>query len=217
MTTHKMSITEALNELKVLDKRIEKAVSDVSSNRTPFVVCYASNAPVNFEEMETKVKAAYESIQDLIGYRNAIKRAVTLSNAKTAVVIDGKEMTVAEAIDVKSVMLPHYHRLLDRMISDARQAMNSHKKISDDVRASALRIIEAMNKGAASAVTENGTTENAVFNDYVEKNQPKMINPIKIEDEIDRLSDFITEFETRIDTTLAVCNAQTQIEFTTEK
>ena len=48
------------------------------------------------------MKSSYDKATDLIKRREAIKRAVVLSNAVTKVTVADKEYTVAEAIEMKN-------------------------------------------------------------------------------------------------------------------
>lgn len=101
MTTETMTIHKALCELKTLDSRIKKAIEGsvfVFANKH-------SNAKVpgkTISAYSDEVKSAYQSACDLVARRDAIKRAVTLSNATTKVTIGGQEYTIAEAIEMKT-------------------------------------------------------------------------------------------------------------------
>ena len=86
MTTEKKSIHKALTELKVISQRIEKAI-----NNSQFIVANKhSNTKIcgrTIQQYSDKVKSEYQSIVDLIARRDAIKRAITHSNAVTDIVI----------------------------------------------------------------------------------------------------------------------------------
>ena len=94
-----MTIHKALSELKTLGDRINSAMEEAT-----FVVANKhSNAKIGGQSIAEFSQAAQQSLQSvmtLINRRNAIKRAVTRSNAETMVNINGKEYTVAEAIDM---------------------------------------------------------------------------------------------------------------------
>jgi hypothetical protein len=96
-----MSVHRALRELKTLDKRINNSLQSID-----FVVDVVGNKqPKGYnkvEDYENEVKSKYTQIQDLIKLRNLIKREIILSNATTKITINNIEMTVAEAIEMKS-------------------------------------------------------------------------------------------------------------------
>ena len=100
-TTEKMSIHKALAELKLLDNRIMSAIK----NGTYCVANKHSNDKikgVSIEEYKKIMQGDYDKATDLIKRRNAIKRAIVLSNAVTKVKINDIEYTVAEAIEMKN-------------------------------------------------------------------------------------------------------------------
>ena len=97
----KISITEALNELKLYDSKIMKAITNAK-----LVGAAKKSADkvgvVKKEDFEERAKASYQSVTDLIANRNTLKSAIVKSNAVTEVTINGKTMTVAEAIERKN-------------------------------------------------------------------------------------------------------------------
>ena len=101
MTHEKMTVHKALAELKTMDARIEKEIHRgiyVTFNRH-------SNQKINGVSIGAfcdDMKSHYNSVAALILRRNALKRAVVLSNARTEVEIAGQKYTVAEAIDMKN-------------------------------------------------------------------------------------------------------------------
>ena len=101
MTVEKMTIHEALSELKILGSRIEREIAYAN-----FVITNKhSNDKINgqsIDEYKTNVSSIYQKIRDLIRRRTAIKKAVVKSNAITEVTIGDETMTVAEAIEYKN-------------------------------------------------------------------------------------------------------------------
>lgn len=79
----KMLVTQALNELKLLDDRINKAINDavlvIAAKRSEKKV----NPNLTKEDFEIRAKAGYQSVLDLIERRKKIKAAVVTSNAVT--------------------------------------------------------------------------------------------------------------------------------------
>lgn len=132
MTTEKMTVHKALCELKTLDSRIQKCMQ-----QNPFVFAnkHANSkvAGVSVGDYCKEVQASYQSANDLIARRDAIKRAVTLSNATVKVTIGGKEYTVAEAIELKNHGVPLKQMLLKKLDSDNRRARMEADKNNGDV------------------------------------------------------------------------------------
>lgn len=97
----KISITEALTELKLYDQKINKVLCSAD-----FIGCKKKSSDrVNsfkLENFEANAKASYQSVSDLIENRARLKSAIVQSNAATMVEIAGKKYTVAEAIERKN-------------------------------------------------------------------------------------------------------------------
>lgn len=101
----KITITRALSELGTINTRISAAIA---GGVFVGVVKGAAEKPTNgayrdVAEMQTVMKASFQSVEDLIARQARLKAAVIASNAVTKVTIGGKEMTVAEAIDQKTI------------------------------------------------------------------------------------------------------------------
>ena len=132
MTTEKMTVHKALCELKTLDARIQKSIQQ---GTFVFANKHSNNkvAGVSINTYSEEIRAAYQSAKDLIARRDAIKRAVTLSNATVKVTIGGKEYTVAEAIEMKNHGIPLKQLLLKKLDNDNRRARLEADKNNGDM------------------------------------------------------------------------------------
>ena len=122
----KISITEALNELKLYDSKIMKAITNAK------LVGAAKKSSdkvgvVKKDDFEERAKASYQSVTDLIANRNTLKSAIVKSNAVTEVTINGKTMTVAEAIERKN-SIEYDEQLLNAMKTQYVAATSSVDK-----------------------------------------------------------------------------------------
>ena len=59
----------------------------------------------NEEEFKKRTTSDFQSLNDLIKRRNQVKNAIVSSNAVTKVTVGGQTMTVAEAIEYKTIIL----------------------------------------------------------------------------------------------------------------
>lgn len=91
-----ISITRALSELKLLDKRILKGIKDAD------FLSYEINKKNVLKTFEPKEQL--QSVEDLIARRSTLKSKIMESNASTKVKIAGKEMLVIEAIEMKETI-----------------------------------------------------------------------------------------------------------------
>lgn len=209
MTTEKMSVHKALCELKTLDSRIQKSIQQavfVFANK--HANTKISGVPIG--EYSAEVKAAYQSVKDLIARRDAIKRAVTLSNAAVKVVIGGKEYTVAEAIEMKNHGISHLQLLLRKLETDNQRA----RRESDNNNGEALedRADEYV-KSLYGNVDMKGASEEIkkVRADFIAAQTMEIVDPIGIRAEMERLEKEINDFTVEIDSALSVSNALTEL------
>lgn len=210
-----MTVHQALAELKVIDDRIMKAVSSgvyVVSNKH-------SNDKINgvtVSKYKENMKAAYQKASDLIVRRNAIKRAVVLSNATTKVTVGGEEFTVAEAIEMKNHGMEFKRIFMETMniqFSRAKNEIykNSGEMLEEKAEKYILAFIQAQPKD--SKMTANDETVKALRKDYIERNTYDLIDPLNIEERIATMQDEIDKFNVEIDAALSVSNATTTITF----
>ena len=118
-----ISIHRALAELKLLDKRIIKSISDAPSFCVPIKNGDKTIGNDSLENYKKKIKGSFDSTLALIERREQIKAKIMYSNAVTKVKVAGKEMTVAEAIEKKN-NLKYKKQLLDRLKRDYYHVSN---------------------------------------------------------------------------------------------
>lgn len=209
MTKETMTVHKALCELKTLDARIKKAVEGnvfVFANKH-------SNAKVSglsVSDYCAEIKSAYQSATDLIARRDAIKRAVVLSNATTKVTVGGNEYTIAEAIEMKNHGIPTQQTLLNKLKNDSRRA----RREADENNGERLemRADEYIRSLYANADMKNLSDEvKKMRADFLTSQVTEIVDPIKVADEIERLETLINAFTVEIDAALSVSNALTEI------
>jgi predicted RNA-binding Zn ribbon-like protein len=209
MITEKMNVHKALSELKILNDRITKQIHVVEfcvSNKV-------SNEKINgmsVENWKKDVQAKWESINALINRRNAIKRAVSLSNAKTEVTVADKNYTVAEAIEMKQYGMTYYRELLRKLQFDFSEANESVERINSDADFRATDYAQkcvGTDKNSVEAMKEVEQIRMSYYNSH----KAELINPIDITNKIEELENKIAQFTTEIDSVLSVSNATTII------
>lgn len=203
----KMSVTRALAELKLLDKRIHTVMNSAKfvdfSIGQKAVNGYASN-----KEYEDKVKSAYQSVKDLIKRRNDIKSAIVLSNAMTKVKIADKEYTVAEAIERKT-SIQYEEQLMQKMKNEYTKVTNNINRKNEEVKEELNRKLDALyGREAKTKVDEN----NELVKSYRNDNEARMIDPLHIRSTYEKLEQEIDEFLSEVDFVLSTSNTLTEIE-----
>ena len=212
MTTEKMTIHEALSELKVIGKRIDKEINGVvlvTANKH-------SNTKIggkSIEEFSDNIKSKYQKITDLIKRREAIKRAVTQSNAITVVNISGQKMTVAEAIEYKKSGIVFKENLLSCLSLQYNRAIDIINRTNGDNLVSKADDYVIKMYGSKDSGIANEVIETAKKN-YIDNNSLDMIDPLDVSKIITELNDEIDKFMTTVDSALSVSNATTMIEIT---
>jgi uncharacterized alpha-E superfamily protein len=198
-----ISITQALAELKLLDKRIQKALDNVT-----WADVNTKSHPVDAEKFAKNVRAEYQSFSDLVKRRDTIKRAVVKANAVTRVKIGTWEGTVAEAIEYK--MSIHYKkRLLDVMRSQLLRAKDQFKDQQESVDA---RLEKLLHSELGKDVKTSPETITALTNSFRENNKVELVDPLDLSARALALEEDIEEFETNVDWVLSETNGKTLIE-----
>ena len=210
MTQERMTVHKALAELKLLDNRIYSAIN----GGTYCVANKHSNEKikgVSVEEYKKVMQGNYDKAHDLIARRNAIKRAVVLSNATTKVTINGFEYTVAEAIEMKNhgvELTEMFHNELQKQYLKAQ---------AEILKQNGKELEERAEKYVVGLLgSKEGKTDTNVFENtrkmYMEANTFELIDPIKILDKINEMEEGINAFKAEVDACLSVSNAVTEIE-----
>lgn len=205
----KISITEALNELKLYDSKITKAITNAT-------FCGAAKKSsdkvgvVKKEYFDERAKASYQSATDLIANRNTLKSAVVKSNAITGVEIDGVPMTVAEAIERKN-SIEYDETLLNEMKRQYANATATVDKENKKVDAQIDKLLETFT-GRDSDKKPDKDTMSAIADPYREKNEFEFVDPLDLYEKIQALEANIDGFKSNVDTVLVLSNATTFIE-----
>lgn len=205
----KLLVTQALNELKLLDSRILNEIE-----RSKFVASAKKiekkvTPHVTKEEFNTKAKANYASINDLIARKSKIKSAVIASNAVTVVEVNGVQMTVAEALELKNSIEYKKELLITlkaQYASSTKDALNKNIALETKID----NILETM-------VGKDAKTKSEDFKEVVEpmreNGEYALVDPLGIENEIQKLEDEISGFKSNVDAVLQISNCITYIEF----
>lgn len=207
MTTETMTIHKALSELKVLNSRIDKAIS-----RCKF--CVANKhfnekiEGIDKKEYIDNMKASYDQVNDLIKRMEAIKKAVVLSNAETKITVAGNTYTVAEAIYMKNNGMIFYMDMLEEMkkqYADAKRKCESeNSKLPDRAEQYIISLYGSVEKKDTDVIED-------AKKQFIDTQTFEVADPLKINNEIMSLEDKINNFEAEIDAALSVSNATTEI------
>lgn len=205
-----MTVTEALAELTLLEKRIESAQTGLGDSALIAVV-EVGKVPTGFrsrEEHTTQARAALQRVDALIARRRAIKRVIVLSNASTQVAVAGQEMTVAEAIEMKN-FITYYEAVLTTMHTayhqTRRQFEVAQTRVKERLDKLALEVL-----GRREAVTSE--QYQALADGFMAREGVELLDPVGLAAEVERRQAFIEEFKSTVDRVLSISNARTMVE-----
>ena len=205
----KITVTEALKELKLYDARIKKAIE----NGVYVGAAKVSSDKINFKTKDAfsaDAKASYQSVVDLISNQAKIKSAIVKSNAETSLEVNGVKMTRAEAIERKKSII-HEKTFLDELKAQFSKAMMTMDRENKKVEAQCESIALAA-AGKDSDKKVKGDEIESVTEKIRRLNEFGLVNPLNIEKVITSLESDIDGFESEVDVRLNLSNATTFIE-----
>ena len=210
MIHDKMTVHKALAELKTLDDRINSEITGsvfVRANRHNNTKIFGKAIP----DFMAATESSYQSVKALINRRNAMKRAVVLSNAITKVNIGGVEYTVAEAIEMNNHGMENFIEFRDFLkdqYSTVKRMVESEN--GDKLNKNCENYLQTM--FGTKEKTNNADIE-AVQKAYITSHSYDIVTGFDIENVIKELTNKIDAFKSEVDSALSVSNALTVIEF----
>ncbi len=210
MPIEKMLVTHALNELKLLEKRITK----ITGEFTPYAAIKRASDKVNNytsrEDFLDNSISDFCSLRDLIARYRKIKSKIGLSNCSTVIDIAGQKMTVAEAIEYKNSSHFDYgivSRFNSVMISELNKVTKENAKVESK--------IESLLTSAVSA-GEKVKKDSDIYELYAkpikEKEEFELLYLRDLEKDVKRVELLRESFLSEVDTALQVSNSTTFIE-----
>lgn len=205
----KISITRALSELKLLQKRYDKEVSQLEAIAVQHGHSLVKNSSVKPEDFEKNAKAQLQSIKALQERILNIKTKIQQSNAVTMVKIGSKEMTVLEAI-VRKSLLDNEKTLLKRL---QRQLVAANDNFELATSQNEGKVIKQLEDATKASTTKLDLEIEKQIKASVDSLYPiRMVDPCEISKVIKDLEMSIEDFEANVDFALSESNSLTQIE-----
>lgn len=210
MTKTKMTVHQALCELKIIDRRIRDSLDEN-------VVCVNryNNSKIDgmpIDDVKASLKANCDRTRSLIDRKNAMKAALVQSNATTFINVGSTQISVAQAIyengegiESKVAVLNEYKRQYSNAVS--KIASENGEKLDTRVENYLISTFGSCEKGIK---TDDMVKAEEIFR---KNNQYDLIDPNGLKDKIDKLQDEIDTFKAEVDSALQISNAITTIEF----
>lgn len=211
-TELKITLTRALSLIKSIDQEIKTyfdqeriLISALIGNKERI----ATKMIKDKEELTSRIQSDYDTLNNLMNKRRAIKNAIVLSNATSTVNINDQEITVAEAIELKNHLPVREHvlkayrnqysatqKFLDKNASEVENRINELIKIQvneDTKPEDKLKIMDIIREN------ENNTSLATLF------------DPINLIDKIKKTETEINNIKSELDYVLSEHNAVTTI------
>jgi len=203
-----MTITRALAELKLLDKRITKEIVEfkpIGLLQTRKNMIIGTNKTI--EQFEAEAISQFSSIKDLIKRRADIKAAIIKSNSETPVKINNTTMTVAEAIDRKT-SIAYEKKFKDKINIEGVNALSKQESHNTQLQSQVEQML-IQNYGKDRKA--NSEEYDAISKPFLEANEIKLIDPLDYNRKHKEIYESIENFESEIDFVLSESNAKTKI------
>lgn len=204
-----ITITRGLSELKVLESRINAAISSgtfvaVGRGDQKLPLGHAKSV----QQLSTDILASYQQVEDLIKRRENIKRAIIVSNGVTKVSIGGVEMTVAEAIEKKTSInfLKTFHATLNSQLVNANyQVQQQNARVDTDIE---KRVMAAYGNDKGKVTPEQ---HDNIAKAVKSEQAASLIDPRGIEAKTKEVQKTFEDFLHEVDFALSESNAKTSI------
>lgn len=198
------SITRALAELKVLEKRFYSGIDDLHLVAVKHgLILRRPYSSIKLDDFKTKAEAGDQSVRAIEERIALIKKKIAEVNSKTLVKIGSREMTIQDALIEKSTIIPLKEARLakyKRLLTDARNqfdaaGMENEEKIQRNIQ------------DRKDVITEIQAREEIESTRKVE-----MVDPLNLAEKIKELEDEITDFKGNVDFALSEKNSTTYIQ-----
>ena len=199
-----ISVTRALAQVKSLNDRIQRGTGAQ-------VIAVSQGGKISgkssIQEAEQILGSNFQSVKDLIAQRTALKSAIVRSNAITTVIIAGKRMTVAEAIERKSSIIME-QTLLQQLRGQLSQGIAAVERINVGVQERIDTLLQ-QSYGRDAKISE--ADQQAVAGPYEARHKAALVDPNKLESAITKLQEELDGFLLEVDFALSEVNAKTII------
>lgn len=220
MSDQEMTVYSALSKRKIYRDRLQKLLDPTAKFVGTKVGNPAEINGISEEDFINKCKSNYDKAVAVIHNFHALNAAITQSNAKTIISINGEEFTVAEAI-VRYDQLNAEISFLNKITEDVAKATATitrynTDKLSDEVVTKHVnKVMESLSTTLSTATDSDTDAINVMMEkiraDYIANNTCKLIDPYdhasKIEEKIEKLREYMDRFNEALN----ICNMKTVI------
>jgi hypothetical protein len=197
-----LTVTRALAELKHLSNVIKKQTALVNFTT---LLTKANRHQIVPEQFNKTCKADFQSLTDLLKRHDTLKSAIIASNATTKVTIGTETLTVAEVIERRQ-SLPIKKALLDRMRNQRDLVQRQFEAANVQMETELQRFLEVQ-FGNSSKTPEIEATSKQ----FRDSRRSEILDPLTIDAEISKLSEYIDNYDKEANLVLSESNAVTKL------
>lgn len=197
-----LTLARALNEVKMLNKRIEK-----ESFTNTFLTTKKGKDSTAIKKVNDFTSVA-NAIKSLSERRAMIKNAIALKNATTKISAAGYDMTITAALALKEV-LPFQEQLLSNVKSNLNSARREVKNMNTAVD-ERLQSLLVASFGKDKRPGENDVS--LISEQFLNANLIEIVDEELTASNVDAYSNMLETFKNEIDFALSEANATNKIQ-----
>ncbi len=205
-----ITLTECLKELKTIDSRIAKKYSSafiaVKQDATDSIVIPKTS--FSEDEVVDSIKSEFQSVNDLIERKLALKSALVAANSKAHVTVGSQKMTIAEAIERKNA-IPLQRQFLTVLKNQLMMGLKSLEGAEQLIESKFTESMKSLLDGKDSKTKEDDFS--AIRKTLEDRFKQSLVDPLKLETVIAKLEEEIQEFEDNVDVALSIANSTTKV------
>jgi len=199
----KITIARALNEVKLLGKRIEKAQNQISFLQ----MSVGENGTLEPQDAKD-FSSSYQALNDLILRKAKIKNAITLANAQTTVTLNNQTYSIAEAIALKEGVQAQAQMIVraGKNYQSVKANVNSKNEDAED------RLSRMLEANFGKDRKASGEDFEAIAGPFRKANLSKVQGEEQFIKDFEKAQLALEDFTSEIDFLLSEVNATTEIE-----
>ena len=211
-----ITIHRALSQLKTTQARIEDRFSkDIYISSTIGKTGMAEGRPV--DAVEREIRSNYDSMCQLLRNFETLKLAIIRSNSgiteestniRTGEV-DGRQMTVAEAIAIQKYVLPFWSRFVGHLEAQLNETKRSVETANNQANREIYSMLDTFSNKDSKNLDQ--AQVNTITEAYQQNKFRRLVDPLELVRKIDKLHHQIDELAVSVDAFLSESNAISHI------
>lgn len=199
-----ISITRALTRVKVIEKQLEQ----LSYDKYVRSVLEQDKDKKQSEDFKSESKSNFDKFNSLFDESVSLQKVIRKSNEDTLVRISGKEMTVSEALILKS-LIEHKQQLLSNIRDQNSNANNEIEKAETQIESKAQSFVQSLKTENQSQIDDAMKVGRLSATKELRKVR---LTGLNVEQILKEDLEFVQEFLVEVDYVLSESNATTLIE-----